>query len=239
VLSSFCSNLPRVRMHTTKALNAQTTMHAPLCTDTALQAADKRNQWLTWKKLTSITVAVCFVIVLHFDAARMQLHLGNSPRKLSAPAGLAGNISAPVYLSAGPSRDMSSLVDLPVGLSENMSSQQYLSGKIFDAAVNSVCVCNPTSTDILIFISETNIPTKYWLSSNGCECSGTLAPHATENQKIGCWYAQPGGGTFVLSRCQGGQFFYSRYSNLAGRYVCTVSPAVCSKQGFCRPPFCT
>jgi len=205
-------------------------MHALQCTDTALQAADKRNQCLTWKKLTSMTATVCFVIVLHFAIAPMQLHLGgNSPRKLSAPTGPAGNISAPVY----PSRNISSLVDLPFDLSENISSQQY------NAAVNSVCVCNPTSTNLLIFISETNIPTKQWLSSNGCECSGTLAPHASENQEIGCWYSQPGGGTFVLSRCQGGQFIYSRYSNLAGRYVCTVSPAVCIKQGFCRPPLCT
>jgi len=242
-----------VKMHTSASLNSETTTHTLQCPDIKLQAADKRSKWLTWKKLTSILVAVCFVTVLHFDTAPTQLRLGNSNRKLSEPAGPAENISTTVYLSPGPAGNMSSLVHLPVGLSENMSSrthlpfgltenissQGYLSGKIFQTFVNTVCVCNPSSRLIFVYISETNIPTQAFISSSGsCACSSTLSQNANEGQEIGCWYARHDEQYSVPFRCQGGKFIYSRYSNFAGRYVCRGSPVVCRKESWCRPP-CT
>jgi len=233
-------------------------MHTLQCPDGGLQATGERRKWSMWKKLTSISLAVCLVTVLriHFHTAPKQLRLGNSHRKLSAPAGPADNVSSALYLLAGPSGNISSIVYLPVGLSENMSNQTYLpaglsedisshgylSGKTFDAFVSSICLCNPTSTMIFSYVSETNIWRGWITNSRTCDCSGSLAPHASEGQEVGCWYANPIGGVTNALRCQGGKFTYSRDSPLAGRYVCSGSPAVCRKQGFCtpqnQPPYC-
>jgi len=182
-----------------------------------VQAANKQSKRFIWKMLASISIAVCLVTVLRLATAPRPQHPANSNRRLSAPSGPSENVSSPTYLSGN--------------ISESIS------------AVNELCVCNPTATRVLLvhqITASSTVSTAWVSSSRPCACSWSenFATYGREGQALSCWYVYVVDNVARASRCQGGRFYYSRHSNLAGRYVCSGSPPVCSYSGFCRQPSC-
>jgi len=177
-----------------------------------VQAASKQSKRFIWKTLTSISIAVCLVTVLRLATAPGPQHPGNSNRRLSAPSGPSENVSSPAYMSGN--------------ISESIP------------AVNTLCVCNPTATPVYLSIPLASLTlTTAWIS-NSCDClwSDNFANYAREGQALSCWYIDRN--VALPSQCEGHQFYYSRHSGLAGRYVCSGSPPVCRYSSFCRQPGC-
>jgi len=209
------SDLSRVSMLASRDLSLETAMDAFQFEKEEVQAANKQSKRFIWKMLASISIAVCLVTVLRLATAPRPQHPANSNRRLSAPSGPSENVSSPTYLSGN--------------ISESIP------------AANTLCVCNPTATRVFLATPITasfTVSTAWVSSSRPCACSSSenFATYGREGQLLSCWYVVDK--VALSSQCQGGRFYYSRYSNLAGRYVCSGSPPVCRYSGFCRQPSC-
>jgi hypothetical protein len=65
----------------------------------------------------------------------------------------------------------------------------------------------------------------------------TLESYFPYNTVLRCWYVAENAVNNQIP-CDGGDFYYSRYSLLSGEYDCGGSPPTCSKQGYCQGSIC-
>jgi len=185
--------------------------------ETLNQNNESVHQWKSLFKAGIILMTVCLVIGLHVATPQPE-HFHNSARKLSAKAAAVENVTKPEYTSGNKA--------------------------VSTSAVNTLCVCNPTSTKMFIYISLRNrngelalFQSDWVWNDNPCTClrESSLATHAADSP-IRCSYFREG--EHQLYPCQGNNFNYRSSARVAGLYSCTGSPPQCGYAGLCELPRC-